>query len=156
MDQKRLVLLGDSILDNASYTDPDPDTTTHLQRLLAERWSVTRLALDGAVMADVGDQLNEIDGRPDVGKAISCPEPCPELCLSYGGGSTTDKAPDKAPDKGGRTAGCPDLCSELCLSFGERTAPRNAGGQTPLKGTHDPLRQRLLRRDRLRDGRFRS
>ena len=66
MNRKKLVLLGDSILDNAPYTNPEPDTTAHLQRILGEEWSVTRLALDGAVMADVGDQLGKIDGRPDV------------------------------------------------------------------------------------------
>lgn len=40
---KTLVLLGDSILDNAPYGRPEPDTTTHLQRLLPE-WDATSLA----------------------------------------------------------------------------------------------------------------
>jgi lysophospholipase L1-like esterase len=61
-----LALLGDSILDNWSYTEPEPDTTAHLTRLLAGGWSVLRLARDGAVMADVAGQLAALQGRPDV------------------------------------------------------------------------------------------
>ena len=60
MSPHTLVLLGDSILDNASYTRPEPDTTEHLQRLLAPHWSVTRLARDGAGMRDVPFQLSKL------------------------------------------------------------------------------------------------
>jgi lysophospholipase L1-like esterase len=56
-----LVLLGDSILDNASYTFPKPDTTSHLERLLGPEWSILRLAQDGATMADVGAQLHRFE-----------------------------------------------------------------------------------------------
>jgi lysophospholipase L1-like esterase len=62
---QRLVLLGDSILDNAPYTTPDPDTTTHLCRLLAPSWGVELLAQDGARMSDVRHQL-AVAGRPAV------------------------------------------------------------------------------------------
>lgn len=60
MPSQSLVLLGDSILDNAPYTDPAPDTTTHLQRLLPD-WSVRRHAQDGAVMALLDGQLEEME-----------------------------------------------------------------------------------------------
>jgi hypothetical protein len=57
------VLLGDSILDNAPYTTPKPDTASHLRRLIGERWSVELLARDGARMADMLEQIVRID-RP--------------------------------------------------------------------------------------------
>jgi lysophospholipase L1-like esterase len=61
-----LVLLGDSILDNAPYTRPEPDTTAHLTQLLAPAWSVERLAQDGATMSDVRFQLGRLSGRPSL------------------------------------------------------------------------------------------
>jgi len=66
MDRQRLVLLGDSILDNAPYTRPAPDTTAHLTDLLASGWSVRRLARDGARMGDLDFQLEGLTERPDV------------------------------------------------------------------------------------------
>lgn len=66
MSKQKLALLGDSILDNAPYTVPEPDTTTHLQHLLGSGWSVELLAMDGAVMADVPRQVRALDGRPEV------------------------------------------------------------------------------------------
>jgi lysophospholipase L1-like esterase len=66
MKKRSVVLLGDSILDNGSYTDPEPDTTTHLQRILGDDWSVSRLAQDGAVMDGIRSQLERLKGRPDV------------------------------------------------------------------------------------------
>jgi hypothetical protein len=65
-DTRTLALLGDSILDNASYTRPHPDTTHHLSELLAPEWTVTRLARDGAVIADVRFQLSDLPRRTEV------------------------------------------------------------------------------------------
>jgi len=62
----KLVLLGDSILDNAPYTRPEPDTTGHLERLLGSPWQVTLLAQDGAVMAGMQRQIDRLAHRPDV------------------------------------------------------------------------------------------
>ena len=66
MAGRTLALLGDSILDNAPYTGPEPDTATHLQRLLGPDWDVLLLARDGAVMRDVPHQLRRLRGRPDL------------------------------------------------------------------------------------------
>ena len=66
MSEKRLVLLGDSILDNAPYTRPEPDTTEHLQERLGAGWSVELLARNGAMMASVDTQLRQLDETPDV------------------------------------------------------------------------------------------
>jgi lysophospholipase L1-like esterase len=63
MSRRTLVLLGDSILDNWPYTRPEPDTTTRLERLLGQDWSVRRVAQDGATMADLGFQLGRLEGR---------------------------------------------------------------------------------------------
>lgn len=58
---QQLYLLGDSILDNAPYTSPEPDTTAHLQHLLND-WTVERRARDGARMRDVDGQLRGLRG----------------------------------------------------------------------------------------------
>jgi lysophospholipase L1-like esterase len=62
---RTLVLLGDSILDNAPYTGPAPDTTRHLRQQLGGDWTVERLARDGAVMSDVRFQLAQLGERAD-------------------------------------------------------------------------------------------
>lgn len=55
-----VVLLGDSIFDNAAYTSGAPDVVTHLRTLLPAGWRVTLLARDGAVTADLGGQLRRV------------------------------------------------------------------------------------------------
>lgn len=69
--------MGDSILDNAPYTRPKPDTTAHLQQLLSS-WSVRRLAVDGSVMADIAAQLDVLEEQPAV------------IVLSVGGNDAVD------------------------------------------------------------------
>ena len=54
-----VVLLGDSIFDNASYVPGGPDVTQHLRRALPG-WRVTLLAVDGAVVDDVARQLQAL------------------------------------------------------------------------------------------------
>ena len=63
MSQEHLVLLGDSILDNAPYTRPRPDTTSLLRQLIGERWIVELVAFDGSRMVDIAEQVMRID-RP--------------------------------------------------------------------------------------------
>jgi hypothetical protein len=55
-----LVLLGDSILDNAAYTAGGSAVIAHLQAQLPADWSVSLLAVDGSVTADVSGQLARI------------------------------------------------------------------------------------------------
>ena len=52
-----IVLLGDSIFDNAAYVRGGPDVVEHLAGLLAPGWRATLAAVDGAVIADVPRQL---------------------------------------------------------------------------------------------------
>jgi hypothetical protein len=54
---EHIVLLGDSIFDNSSYTKGQPDVVTHLRRLLPSGSQATLLAVDGSTTADIGDQL---------------------------------------------------------------------------------------------------
>lgn len=52
-----LVLLGDSIFDNAAYVPGGPDVTAQLRELLPAGWRLTLGAVDGAVIDDVRRQL---------------------------------------------------------------------------------------------------
>jgi hypothetical protein len=52
-----VILLGDSIFDNARYVPGGPSVIEHLRRCLPRDWRATLLALDGAVAVDVSDQL---------------------------------------------------------------------------------------------------
>lgn len=54
---KHLVLLGDSVFDNALYTGDGPDVTSHLRMELPSSWSVTKLAKDGSTTTDISSQL---------------------------------------------------------------------------------------------------
>lgn len=57
LPRETIVLLGDSILDNAPYVPPgQPDVAAQFEHALQSRpgWSVHRLATDGAVMSHVG------------------------------------------------------------------------------------------------------
>jgi lysophospholipase L1-like esterase len=64
---RRLVLLGDSILDNGSYTSPAPDTTAHVRKRIGAGWTVECGARDGATMRQVAAQLAALPpGRPAV------------------------------------------------------------------------------------------
>ena len=61
----RLVLLGDSILDNRTYTSPEPETAECLRGILGTGWTVEMLARDGAVMSEIPYQLERVRGHPD-------------------------------------------------------------------------------------------
>lgn len=60
---RNVLLVGDSILDNQPYTRPLPDTATHLRAALGEGWTVELLARDGAVMAEIPEQLQQVTSR---------------------------------------------------------------------------------------------
>ena len=53
----RVVLLGDSIFDNAAYVQGGPDVAAQLREALGVKWKVTLLARDGAIMDDVPGQI---------------------------------------------------------------------------------------------------
>jgi hypothetical protein len=68
-----LVLLGDSIFDNAAYTGREPDVITHVRSILPAPWKATLCAVDGSTTADLPAQLPRV------------PEDASHLVVSIGG-----------------------------------------------------------------------
>jgi hypothetical protein len=73
MSRSHVVLLGDSIFDNAAYTSGGPDVVSQLRPLLPGGWSATLLAVDGARTDDVIRQVSRL------------PADASHLVLSVGG-----------------------------------------------------------------------
>lgn len=55
-----VVLLGDSVFDNAAYVPGSPDVVRQVRAVLPPGWQATLLARDGAVLADVPRQLDRL------------------------------------------------------------------------------------------------
>ena len=55
-----IVLLGDSVFDNAAYVAGGPDVVQQLRAILPPGWRATLNALDGASIADLADQLQKL------------------------------------------------------------------------------------------------
>ena len=55
-----IVLLGDSIFDNAAYVAGGPDVVRQLRDILPSGWRATLNARDGAVIADLPLQLQRL------------------------------------------------------------------------------------------------
>jgi len=55
-----IALLGDSIFDNAAYVAGEPDVVRQVRELLPSGWRATLNAVDGAVIADVPQQLQRL------------------------------------------------------------------------------------------------
>jgi len=70
---KHIVLLGDSIFDNGSYTAGGPDVITQVRQLLPKGWRASLLAVDGATTEDVPSQVKQV------------PTDASHLVLSVGG-----------------------------------------------------------------------
>jgi hypothetical protein len=68
-----IVLLGDSIFDNAAYVRGGPDVVRQLRAKLPERWKASLAAVDGATTRDVPGQLRRL------------PEDATHLVVSAGG-----------------------------------------------------------------------
>lgn len=68
-----VILLGDSIFDNAAYTAGGPDVVSQLRKLLPGAWTATLLAVDGHRTEDVSRQL------------ATMPRGATHLVLSVGG-----------------------------------------------------------------------
>jgi hypothetical protein len=55
-----MVLLGDSIFDNAAYVNGGPDVIAQLTALLPRDWKASLLAVDGSIATDVISQIAEL------------------------------------------------------------------------------------------------
>ena len=75
-----LVLLGDSIFDNAAYTNGGPDVVSQVRHLLPSQWSASLLAVDGAMTGNIPDQVRRL------------PREATHLVLSVGGNNALAEA----------------------------------------------------------------
>ena len=75
-----LVLLGDSIFDNAQYTGGSPDVASQVRKLLPRGWGVSLLAVDGSTTANILDQVQRL------------PKEATHLVLSVGGNNALTEA----------------------------------------------------------------
>src|SRR5437868_2825330 len=71
-----VILLGDSIFDNAAYLAGRPAVVDQVRAGLPSGWVATLLALDGSAIADVHDQLAQV------------PSDATHLVISVGGNDT--------------------------------------------------------------------
>jgi hypothetical protein len=55
-----VVLLGDSIFDNAAYVPGEPDVVAQLRAILPPGWRATLCAIDGSMTRDVERQLRSV------------------------------------------------------------------------------------------------
>jgi hypothetical protein len=74
-----IVLLGDSIFDNAAYINGGPDVRTQLQSLVGKQARVTLLAVDGSMTEDVSPQLRGL------------PNDTTHIVISVGGNDALDR-----------------------------------------------------------------
>jgi hypothetical protein len=75
-----LILLGDSIFDNAAYTKGGPDVVTQLNDLLPAGWAASLLAIDGSTTDDIAGQVGNL------------PADATHLVLSVGGNDALQQA----------------------------------------------------------------
>jgi hypothetical protein len=75
-----LALLGDSIFDNAAYTNGGPDVVSQVRNLLPAEWAASLLAVDGSMTGNIADQVQ----KP--------PKDCTHLVLSVGGNNALAEA----------------------------------------------------------------
>jgi hypothetical protein len=59
-----IVLLGDSVFDNATYVKGGPDVIRQLQAKLPDGWSATLCAIDGSMVQHVKSQLSRLPHDP--------------------------------------------------------------------------------------------
>jgi hypothetical protein len=57
---RHLVLLGDSIFDNAAYTSGGPDEVSQVRKILPTGWTASLLAIDGSRTGDVAEQVDRL------------------------------------------------------------------------------------------------
>ncbi len=102
---KHVVLLGDSIFDNASYVGAGPDVQDQLAGLLTQPSQVTLLAQDGALIAGAVSQLERL------------PPPATHLVVSAGGNDALELS--GILDEGASSvADCMQMLSAVAGLFG--------------------------------------
>lgn len=115
-----VVLLGDSIFDNAAYVPGGPSVIEHLRRVLTNGWKATLLAVDGATMSSVERQLQRL------------PADATHLVLSVGGndalGHSAYILSEPADSYASALAGMATLRDEFSREYGHMLAGVRATG----------------------------
>jgi hypothetical protein len=104
---KHIVLLGDSIFDNAAYVDGGLDVVAHLRRLMPEGWKATLKAIDGSLVEGVHNQLRSV------------PTGATHLVVSAGGNDALHKA-DILAAKAGSAAEVINQLADISEEFQRR------------------------------------
>jgi hypothetical protein len=105
---KHIVLLGDSIFDNAAYVNGGPEVIRQLKSILLRDWQATLLAVDGSVTTDVIAQIPKI------------PASATHLIVSAGGNdglSRADILQRQARSVGDAVGQLASLRAELCQNY---------------------------------------
>jgi len=100
----KLILLGDSTLDNKRYTGGKPSVPEYLQEYTAPAWEVLLLALDGDCVCDVYTRLKRL------------PQDATHMLLSVGGNDALGHRYILENDSARNT----EISSELCSGTGFR------------------------------------
>jgi lysophospholipase L1-like esterase len=77
---KHVILLGDSIFDNAAYVRAGSDVLTHLRNQMPPGWRATLKAVDGSVVQSVNRQIQDI------------PQDATHIVISVGGNDALHNA----------------------------------------------------------------
>ena len=106
---KHVVLLGDSIFDNAAYVDGGPDVVEQLRAALPDGWQASLGAIDGSTTADVKRQLADL------------PKGATHLVVSVGGNDALghEEILEASADSVGEAL---DLLATVRAAFAERYA----------------------------------
>jgi ABC-type dipeptide/oligopeptide/nickel transport system permease subunit len=72
---KHIVLLGDSVFDNAAYVAGGPDVIQQVRERLPAGWRATLRAVDGSVIGSVERQLHLLPPKPSHGRGRHCGAP---------------------------------------------------------------------------------
>src|ERR1035437_7957649 len=105
---KHIVLLGDSIFDNAAYVNGGPGVITQLRSILPQDWQASLLAVDGSVTTDVITQIPKIPavatqlivsagGNDGLSRADILERPAGSVGGAVAIGSTPGRIPSKLP-----------------------------------------------------------
>lgn len=136
-----VVLLGDSIFDNAAYVGGGPDVVTQLRRHLPQGWQATLRAVDGGVTGSVAAQVRQL------------PADASHIVVSVGGNDALRHS--RVLDEGARSvAGAVNALGEVREQF-QRDYQAMLDAVTALRlptavctiydaNYPDPLRQRLV------------
>jgi hypothetical protein len=99
-----VVLLGDSIFDNAAYVPDRPPVIEQVRRGLPLGWKATLIAVDGHVVEDIASQVARI------------PQDATHLVLSVGGNDAL-QASGLMRERAGTVAAALDMIAEALTEF---------------------------------------